>query len=573
MQELSLPKTTWKLGDGNRSEIKRLSRKLNIPEFICSVLLKRGITSIESCHKFLSPSLDQLHEPFLLNDMEKSVNRICSAIKQQQKILICGDYDVDGITSVALLKQCLPRIGAEVLTYLPDRFSDGYGFQENAVDFAAKNNVQLIITVDCGITANATVKYALSFGIDVIITDHHEPGTTLPEAVAVLDPKRRDSTYPDTNLAGVGVAFKLIQALIERKILQIPIQPLLELVALGTVADVAQLTGENRIFVYFGLESLTHTSHPGLRALMKISGLVHGRKLDPVAIGFQLGPRINAVGRLGSPEVALNLLLTHSTTDAEYLADQLNQFNQKRQAIEEKIIKIVDSEVQKINLDQEPFIVVAGKDWHEGVIGIVASKITERYFRPCTVISIKDGIGKGSGRSIPDFNLFESLTEVQDLLIEFGGHQIAAGFRIQADLIPEFTKRCIEIARRKLTADDFIPKTEIDGVLDLAELSFSSLRTLDKLSPFGLGNPKPKFLIRSLKTKFVPRRVGNDGVHLKMILTKGSESISAIAFNFGKYFDLIRAAEFLDIIATPEINIWNQRESLQLHIHDIRICH
>jgi len=564
-----LPRTIWQYNKPDDEVVDNLAEQFNLPSFVSAVLVQRELTDIDIASKFLNPTLNQLHDPFMLEGMEKAIMRIRKSLIDQEKILVCGDYDVDGITSVALLKRCLPVLGAETFTYLPNRLADGYGFHQISVDKARELGAKLMITVDCGITARDAVEYAKTYDIDVIITDHHEPNGPLPDAHAILNPKCENSTYPDKNLAGIGVAFKLVQALLKEDILQYPLPSLLELVALGTVADVANLTGENRILVHFGLEALAHTSHPGLKALMKICGIIHGRSLDPFAIGYQLGPRINAVGRLGSPEEALNLLLTLSSDDARSLASNMNYINQKRQSIEEQILRSVELNLSELDIESEPFIVISGEDWHEGVIGIVASKITDRFYRPACVISIKNGVGKGSGRSIPSFSLFDCLNAVRDTVIEFGGHQIAVGFRIDPANIKDFAKRCNDIAKEKLLADDLIPKTTVDAEMDIDDLNFRSIKSLDRLSPFGLGNPKPRFLIRKLRLRYPTRSVGSDGAHLKLVLTNGKMTVDAIAFGFGDQKNLINRSKELSIIATPEINVWNGRESIQLHIHDI----
>lgn len=567
----SLPKTTWVFDPQTLSESRRIALELQVPDCLGTILFRRGFITPESAYTFLNPSINQLHDPFLFKDMDKAVSRITYALCQQEKILICGDYDVDGITSVALLKKVLMSVGVDVISHVPNRLSDGYGFHYTAVDSALDSGAKLLITVDCGITSREAVDYANEKNVDVIITDHHEPNGPLPNAHAIINPKCPNCGYPDPVLAGVGVAFKLAQALISRGLLDYPLHPLLELTALGTVADVAQLTGENRILVHFGLEAIANTSQPGLKALMKIANVPYGKKLDAIAIGYQLGPRINAVGRLGTPDHALNLLLTSSIDQSNQLAAELHRFNQKRQAIEESIIKLVDKTVAELDIEADPFIVIAGEDWHEGVIGIVASKITDKYHRPSCVISVKDGIGKGSGRSISSFSLFDCLSEIQDCLLEFGGHQIAAGFRIRAEKIDLFKTRCNSIARSKLTAGDFIPKTFIDAEIGIDELSFATIRQLERLSPYGLGNPRPRFLIRNLSNRYPPRPVGSDGTHLKMVVTNGRRIIDGIAFSFGCFSTSLQKAQSFNIVATPEINAWNGREILQLHIHDFLI--
>ncbi len=569
MQISRLPKTIWQYNAAEKRRVDTIADTLEVPDFVAAILVQRGIQEVEAARLFLYPSLSDLHDPFLLNDMDRAVERIRQALLQQERILVCGDYDVDGITSATIMKRSLSALGAEVFTYLPNRMNDGYGFHDTSIEFAQECNAKLLITVDCGITATNAVNQANELGMDVIITDHHEPNGPLPAAYAILNPKRLDSTYPEANLAGIGVAFKLVQALIKKGLLQFPLSSLLELVALGTVADVANLMGENRILVHFGLESLTHTSQEGLKALMKVSGVVHGRRLDPFAIGYQLGPRLNAVGRLGSPEQALELLLTTDPETAEVLANQLNSQNQKRQTIEEEILHRVEDQVASMDLNEEPFIVAHGEGWHEGVIGIVASKITDRHFRPTCVISVKNGVGKGSGRSIPSFSLFDCLSEIDEHLIEFGGHQIAAGFQILPEKIEAFRQACIRVAHQHLTPEDLIPKTNIDTEIRLRDISFETIKSMNRLAPFGLGNPKPVILFKQLRTKYPPRSVGNDGNHLKLVLTDGRKHMDAIAFNFGQFYDRIRRADVLDIVATPEINVWNGREYLQLHIHDI----
>ncbi len=567
----ALPKTTWIHDPPPQVESQRIARELEIPFCLAAILCRRGFSTPESAYSFLNPSLDQLHDPFIFKGMEKAVSRITQALCQQQKILICGDYDVDGITSVALLKKVLSSVGVDVFTHVPNRLSDGYGFHYTAVDSALESGAALLITVDCGITSREAVDYANEHHLDVIITDHHEPNGPLPNAYAIINPKCPDSQYPDPVLAGVGVAFKLAQALIQKGLLDYPLHPLLELTALGTVADVAQLTGENRVLVHYGLEAIANTSQPGLKALMKVANVPYGRRLDAIAIGYQLGPRINAVGRLGTPDHALNLLLTSSHDHATQLAGELHRFNQKRQAIEESIIKLVDQSIQQMDNETNPFIIISGEDWHEGVIGIVASKITDKHHRPCCVISVKDGVGKGSGRSISSFSLFDCLNEVQDCLLEFGGHQIAAGFRIRAEKVAEFKDRCNAIARAKLRDSDLVPKITVDSDICLDELTFTTIRQLEKLAPYGLGNPRPRFRIRSIMNRYPPRTVGSEGAHLKMVVTDGHRVIDGIAFGFGPAGVLLQSAPSFDIVATPEINNWNGREILQIQIHDFCI--
>ncbi len=572
MHKQELPKNLWEFKPPDKDIVQELARSLEMPCFVASVLVQRGFTDTDSANQFLNPSLDDLHDPFLMDDMDRAVERIRQALVSQEKVLICGDYDVDGITSVVLLKRSLPNSGIDVFTYLPNRLSEGYGFHEHSVSVAREIGATLMITVDCGITSRETVEYAKQFGIDTIITDHHEQNGQLPDAVAVINPKRENSSYPDDNLAGIGVAFKLVSALIQRGMLRFPITSMLELVALGTVADVAKLIGENRILVYHGLQALTHTSHAGLRALKKVAHIVQGRNMDPYTIGYQLGPRINAVGRLGTPEYALELMMSKSMPEAELLAKKMDQVNHQRQSIEEGILASVKREVELMDLDAEPFIVVHGEDWHEGVIGIVASKITDRYYRPTCVISIKDGIGKGSGRSIPSFSLFDCLNQASEHLIEFGGHQIAAGFRISPEKINDFKAACSKIARETLKPEDLIPSTSIDAQVEFQDINFQLDSYIEPTGSVRTGQPETQVSPEATSASLpAPRAVGVDGNHLKLTLASGNRYIDAIAFGFGQFFDKISSAESLDVVATPEINQWNQRELLQLHIHDIRL--
>lgn len=539
-------------------------------QLIATVLAARGLRTADEARMFLTPSLSDLHDPFLMKDMDKAVTRLEQAIAAKEKVLVAGDYDVDGITSSALMAKVLTDLGVPTIIHLPTR-RDGYGFRDLAIQKASAEGASLIITVDCGITAIAPVERAQELGIDVLITDHHEPHAELPRAFAILNPKLPDNSYPFRDLAGVGIALKLAQALWKRGIYKERFARLLELASLGTVADVAPLIGENRVIVTYGLKALQDTANLGLIALKTLAGLKPGQLLDGFHIGFILGPRMNAAGRLEDPDDALAMLLADNEITARDKAQNLNRFNTMRQELEENIVhQAIAAIEQQAPEARQHFIVVSGENWHEGVIGIVASRLVERYFRPVVVLSITGEVAKGSGRSIPRFNLLNALHHCSKLFLEYGGHAVAAGLSIPAAAIDAFRVMANSYAGAILTEELLQRELELIGEIALHQVSPQVVQELQALKPFGVGNPKPIFCFRGLRCVEPPRRVGVKGKHLRLVVTNGQATIPAIGFGFGNLIQLVRDSAALDIAASLELNEWMGAVSVQLNLRDLK---
>lgn len=563
----------WNIASRETDLERQLSKELEVSPIISRLLMNRGIRDSHQGKIFLSPELDQLHDPFLLNDMSRAVVTIREAVKAGKKILIYGDYDADGITGVVLLFLIIQRMGGAVSYYIPHRIKEGYGLNKGATEKASQEGISLIITVDCGVNGLEEVAYAHELGIEVIITDHHEAGENLPRGVAVINPKRRDSSYPFNGLAGVGVAFKLAQALHDEtkdSHLSTSLREHLDLVALGTIADMVPLTGENRILVKYGLKALAQTERPGLRALMEVTGL-DGKELTAGQVSFILAPRINAGGRIGEVEQGLRLLLAGSREEALPLARSLDRENKLRQEIESQTVDEAVRKIKKeVNLDQEPVIVLSDEGWHPGVIGIVASRLVERFYRPAILIALNEEMGKGSARSIKGFHLLGAITRCQDLLLSFGGHKLAAGLTISRDKIKSFRQRINEIARYELQQQDLIPKLNIDAQLSLKEMSLELIESLQRLHPFGMGNPKPVFSSAQVDLFDNPFLVRNN--HLKLRLTDGTVVREAIGFRMrDKLSELGGKTSRVDLAYSLEINQWGGAKSVQLHLKDIKI--
>ncbi len=531
------------------------------------VLGNRGIADPAVASRFLNPQESELHDPYLLAGMATAVDRIRLAIARQEKIWVYGDYDVDGITSTAMLVSALAHLGAKVGYYIPNRQEEGYGLNPGAISEAHESGVQLIISVDCGIASVAEVSQAAVLGIDMIVTDHHEPFDQLPPALAVLNPKQSGCTYPGQELAGVGVAFKLVQALLAAE--PEAARRYLDLVALGTVADIVPLQGENRAIVRLGLGVLNQTENTGLAALLAQVGY-DNRTVDADRIAYLIAPRINATGRVGDAKRSVELFLTDNPERAKELAAALESENRERQAIEADIVRqALELLPQQVDLAQEKVIVLAAPGWHTGVIGIVASRLTEQFTRPTVLISLGDGEGKGSARSIPGFNLFAALEECRDHLRRFGGHAQAAGLAIAEDAVAAFRRAINEVAERWLRAEDMLPAIDIDGEVSLADLTPELWEQLVRLQPYGAGNPSPTFLCRRLSI-IEGRRVGARGEHMKLRVGQNSLVFDVIGFGQGYLWDTIANRERVDLAFTLENNVWNGRESLQLVLKDIK---
>ena len=559
----------WKPRPFKEKETQNLVRKLGISPLISTLLTNRGITESEEAKRFLNCNLNDLHDPYLLKDMTKAVTRIKKAITNKEKLMIFGDFDADGTTGTTILIKTMELIEGKAEHYFPSRLTEGYGLNKKAIDNAANNNIKLIITVDCGINANKEVSYAKKKGIDVIITDHHEPPEQLPEAKAIINPKQKECKYPYKELAGVGVAFKLAQSLIREYSISFDEFSFLDLVCLGTVADIVPLTGENRIIVKNGLKKLMKTENIGLKALIEVSD-IKGKEINPGHISFRLAPRINAAGRLTSADKIMKLFQTKSETEAYTIAKFLDEQNTKRQDIQQKILDEAILKVEKeIDLDKETCIILADESWHRGVIGIVASKIVEKYHRPTILIAIEKGIGYGSGRSISNFHLFDAVDSCKDLFENYGGHTQAIGIKINKNNIEKLRKEINNYAKKMLSAEDLIPKINLDVKLKLSQVDEELIDEINKLTPFGMGNPKPVFYSTNLSLEDEPRILKEK--HIRMELCDGSEIIDAIGFNMAHFYDeIMKNQEQINVVFFPELNEWNGDETMNLVLKDIK---
>jgi len=555
------------------SPIVALSRELGVSPVTARLLCIRGLGAPDDARRFLSPRIDDLHDPFRLAGMSIAVDRILGAIGAKDRIAIHGDYDVDGVTSTVILRRALELLGADVIHFIPERFRDGYGLQPATIDRLQQDGVRLIISVDCGIRADEAATRARGLGIDLIITDHHEPGAELPHALAVINPKRHDCTYPDKNLAGVGVALKLVQALCTCTGHANWLPAFVKVAAIGTLADVVPLTGENRIIAKLGLGMLSKGPHKvGLRALLDVCGLT-GREIDSYHIGFVLAPRVNAAGRMSTPDIAARLLLAADETmgeEARALAEQLDAENLRRQQEEADIVsearKIVETDLE---VGSRTVIVVAGERWHRGVIGIVASKLVDAFHRPAIVISTEGDLAQGSCRSIPSFNMLAALESCAELMSKFGGHKQAAGLTLETSRIRELRARVNDFAEACLTPDDLRPRLWIDGSLTFRSINEQVVSELSTLAPFGAGNPCPIFRTSRVEVIDGPRRLKDR--HLKMAFKQDGRILRGVAWRASERESFVaehRAA--IDLAFSLENDIYNGERYLQLSVADFR---
>ncbi|WP_352419914.1 single-stranded-DNA-specific exonuclease RecJ [Proteiniborus sp.] len=557
-----------KIAESDNSAVEKLSKALNISRLTSKVMINRGIIDIEEVEEFLNPNIEDFLDPFLLMDMDIAVDRIIEAIHKGENIWIYGDYDVDGVTSTSILILYLKTLCENVQFYIPDRMTEGYGLNNEAIDYIKGNGGELIISVDCGIKSFDVAEYCRAIGIDLIITDHHTCDEELPKALAVINPNRLDSDYPFKKLAGVGVALKLIQALALKIDTKIDYRNILPIVAIGTVADVVSLTGENRIIVKNGLYMIKYTDNQGVNALLEVTGLGN-KEINSGHIGFVIGPRINATGRIGMAKYAVHLFTTKNYNEAMRLANMLDEENIKRQNIEAKILEEAEYIINKeVDLDKDKILVIASENWHSGVIGIVSSRITEKYHRPSILISIEGDEGRGSARSISSFDLYENLSKCKDLLIKFGGHRQAAGLTIKKDEIDKFRKRINNIADEILDEIDLVPQSIVDAEIDIEEVILDSAKELKLLEPFGINNPSPIFLLRGILIKAI-RPIGKDGKHLKLTIMKADQYVDCIGFNFGSYYNDLKIGQKIDLVVSIDINDFLGQQSVQLIIRDI----
>ena len=555
----------WQLYEINEEEVEKIENEYEINKLLATILVNRNIKEPKDIRLFLKPTREDFHDPYLIKDMEIAVQRIIKAINNKEKVTIYGDYDVDGITSITVLKSFLSDIGLECESYIPDRLEEGYGLNKNAIDSILKKGCDLMITVDCGISGNEEIDYANSLGIETIVTDHHEPGDKLPNAIAVIDNKRKDSTYPFRELAGVGVVFKLIQALgIKLGLKEETYLKYLDIVCLGTISDIVPLVDENRVIAKLGLMLVQQTRNIGLKSIINSSGY---KKVDSTTISFGVAPRVNACGRMGMAEEALNLFLSKNINEVNELTKRLNEHNSLRQSIEKQIFEEVLKQIEENDLDKHKVIVLGGKNWHHGVIGIVSSKVTEMYFKPSILLSFEeDGIGKGSGRSIPGFDLHEALTKCGQTIEKFGGHSMAIGITLKKDKFEEFKNKFEQIAIDE-HIERIVPIIKIDAKINLDDINKEMVESLKQLEPFGEANKMPIFLFKNLKIDSI--RALSEGKHLKLTLKDNNNIINAIGFNIGKLADEYRIGDKIDVVGTLEINTFNGVDNLQINIRDI----
>ena len=554
----------WEYKELEEKKIKEIEKKFNVPELLATVLVNRGIVDEDEIRVFLNPTRNDFHDPYLMPDMEIAVERILKAIKNQEKVIIYGDYDVDGITSITVLKKFLKTCGLEVDYYIPNRLNEGYGLNKNAIDKIKEGGYTLIITVDCGISAIEEITYANELGIETIVTDHHEPLDELPPAIAVVDLKRKDSnTYPFKSLAGCGVVFKVTQALgmklgmEEKEYLKY-----LDIVCVGTISDIVPLVDENRVIAKLGLRLVEVTKNPGLKALLKASGY---KQVNSNTISFGIAPRINACGRMGYEEEALKLFLTENLVEASRITEKLNQYNRDRQEIEKNIyeeaIKMIEKEPE-----EKSAIVLGSDNWHHGVIGIVSSKITEMYFKPSVLICFEGEEGKGSGRSIPGFDLHEALVKHSEYLEKYGGHEMAVGLSLKRENFDKF-KKAFENYVDEKDISDIVPIIDIDKQIELKDVDYQVVKQLDLLEPFGEANRRPVFVYKNLKIDSI--RALSDGKHLKLTLKDGNAIVNAIGFNLGHLSKEYMIGDKIDVAGTLELNSFNGRETVQINVKDI----
>jgi single-stranded-DNA-specific exonuclease len=570
-------RTVWEDVPVDAGRVQAAVAALGVPPVIARLLCQRGLDDPDEARRFLSPDLSQLHDPYLLTGVREAVERVRSAVARGESIAIHGDYDVDGVTSTAILRRAIEVLGGEVVHFVPDRLKDGYGLQPATVERLAGAGARLIVSVDCGIRAQDAAVRARELGVDLIITDHHEPEASLPPALAVINPKRADCRYPDKGLAGVGVALKLVQALLaDTGKAQALLPHFVKVAAIGTLADVVPLVGENRVIAHCGLSELSRGSHgAGLEALLEESGLL-GRTLDSFHVSFILAPRLNAAGRMSSAERAMDLLLMRgrdgeSRAAARELARSLSEENTRRQAQEAEIVADARRAIEgDPDVGAHNILVVAGENWHRGVIGIVASKLVDLYQKPALVLSIENGVAHGSGRSIPAFNLLESLEQCADVFVRFGGHRQAAGVTIESARIGELRRRLTAWANEKLSPEDLVPRLRIDAPLGLRDISGEVIEGLARLGPFGAANPKPVFRASPIDLVQPPRRLKDR--HLALLIRQDGRAFRAIAWRAVEREEYLTANRFgLELAYSLERGEFRGERTTELTVADVRV--
>lgn len=558
----------------DKAKVERLAAEVGIDRVLAELLVKRGVESFEQARAFFRPSLANLHDPFLMKDMDKAVERLHQAIDGQEKILVYGDYDVDGTTAVALVYSFIHRFTDKVDFYIPDRYDEGYGVSYKGLDYAAEDGFSLIITLDCGIKAIDKVEYARQKGLDVIICDHHLPEDSIPEAVAVLDPKREDCNYPFDDLSGCGVGFKLVQAYSRKYGVAFEtLVPLLDLLVVSISSDLVTMVGENRVLAHFGLKQLNENPCKGLLAMINLSNLEPGHiSIDDIV--FKIGPRINAAGRMESGRLAVELLKANDTREAMLIGEKINENNNDRKSIDREITQEALEMVESGNcLASENATIVYNPKWNKGVVGIVASRLVEAYYKPTVVLTKSNGFITGSARSVAGFDLYGAIESCADLLENFGGHVYAAGLTMKEENLKEFAGRMDSFIAGKITTDMLTPVIDVDASLDFAQITPKFFRILKQFQPFGPGNNNPIFVTENVYDSGSGRKVGAGGVHLKLDLIQESQpyhQIPAIAFNMSDYHDYIKEGNPFDVCYAIVENYYRGNSSIQLRVRDMR---
>lgn len=558
----------WRIAPAATALRTAISKKLSISPTVAQVLINRGVDDESKAREFLYGGVERLHDPLLMKDMNRAMQRVLQAIEKRERITVYGDYDVDGITACSLMVRVLRELNADIEYYVPERQSEGYGLHGAALESLVAAGTKLLITVDCGISAFKEVS-VLHDRLDIIITDHHQPPDVIPPAYAVINPRQTDCPYPNKQLAGVGVAYKLCQAIWKHYDRQdTDLHRYLDIVALGTIADMVSLLGENRVLVKLGLQQLQESGNPGLKALKDVCGIA-AQRINTGKVGFVLAPRLNAAGRVSHAAAAVELLITNDNHRAFELSSLLNQENIVRQEVERQITAAAEARLASVDVGKEKVLVVDGKEWHPGVIGIVASRLVEKYYRPVVMITVRDGIGKGSCRSIPGFNMYEALKSASDLLLQFGGHHQAAGLSLDAANIGALHARMTQFASDHLTPEDYQPTIVIDSLVGLEEITAALLEEMACLEPHGIGNPSPVFASRRVRPIDV-RTMGHEGKHIRMKVAAQGTVNNVVGWDMGVLSDKIRCSDAVDVAFIPEFNEWQGTTTIQLKAHDIK---
>ena len=560
----------WSLLNPDQNTVSSVKKAFRTSEVIARVLANRNILNPNLARPFFTPNLDMLHNPYLMQDMDKAVKRVLTNINSGKPIMVFGDYDVDGTTGAAALYLAFQKFGADVTYYIPDREKEGYGLSYHGIEVAKDIGIDLIITCDCGINAFVQVDFANEQNIDIIITDHHTTDTELPKAHAILNPKREDCGYPFKGLCGGGVAFKLITAIGNE--LNIPLtdyEEIIPLITLGTAADVVPIKDENRVIVHHGLNILENLEKPGLKTLLELAGLKGHISVGQLV--FSIAPRINAAGRIGDANRAVELLVTDDQDKARLLAKELDNENKRRQIIQQAV---VDEALLKVNaeadLKNENALVLANAGWHPGVVGIVASKIKEEFNRPTIIIALENGSGKGSARSVAGFDLYEALTACKTHLDDYGGHPMAAGLTLSNNKLEDFKKAFINFANERLTEENLQATLTLDSEIALQDITPRFMEFLDKLSPYGPGNMRPKFAIRNAEIAGAPKVIGKTGEHIRFKIRQGLKSYPAVGFGLSNKYEMLITGQPVDIACVVETNEWQGNTSIQMNVRDIK---